>query len=143
MKGRAFLNPRRIAGGIILLFFLAATASAATDYLMRYRDRVSDAAAEAAVGAEPIADLTGEDLEIYRLGFAAGYDFAVQAELLIEDGGTDRSAEVYVVNTNTDRFHEPSCTSVKEIKEGNAYTYTGPRQLLIDLGFSPCKKCNP
>ena len=143
MRRRAMFSPRRIAAGIILLLCLAATASAAGDYLTQYRDRVSDAAAEAAVQAEPIADLTGEELDIYRLGFAAGYDFAAGESGLVTRAMPGGEEKTYVVNTHTDRFHVPSCSSVKEIKEGNEYTYVGDRQLLIDLGFTPCKKCNP
>lgn len=49
----------------------------------------------------------------------------------------------YVVNTNTRKFHLPSCTSVGTIKAKNRKDYTGSRQALIDQGYKPCKRCNP
>ena len=49
----------------------------------------------------------------------------------------------YVVNTNTKKFHKPSCSSVKDIKNSNRWDFTGERQELIDKGYVPCKRCNP
>lgn len=57
---------------------------------------------------------------------------------LTEDNGRD-----YVVNTNTDKFHYPSCSSVKKIKESNRWDYHGTREELINMGYDPCKNCNP
>lgn len=49
----------------------------------------------------------------------------------------------YILNTNTHKFHYPSCGSVKQMKESNKQTYTGSRDSLIAQGYDPCKKCNP
>ena len=49
----------------------------------------------------------------------------------------------YILNTNTHKFHYPSCGSVKQMKESNKQTYTGSRDDLIAQGYDPCKKCNP
>ena len=49
----------------------------------------------------------------------------------------------YIVNINTDKFHTTTCTHTKSIKEQNRREYTGEKDLLIDLGFAPCKECNP
>ncbi|WP_027430192.1 DNA/RNA non-specific endonuclease [Lachnospira multipara] len=49
----------------------------------------------------------------------------------------------YVLNTNTKKFHRPSCGSVSTIKDSNRQDYTGQRQDLINQGYEPCKKCNP
>lgn len=49
----------------------------------------------------------------------------------------------YVLNTNTKKFHKPSCSSVKTIKDKNREDYAGTRQEIIDMGYVPCKKCNP
>lgn len=53
------------------------------------------------------------------------------------------SSSSYVLNTNTKKFHRPSCGSVSTIKDGNRQDYTGSRQDLINQGYEPCKKCNP
>ena len=52
--------------------------------------------------------------------------------------GTD-----YIVNTNTGKFHYPSCRSVKQMKESNKWYYTGTRDDLISQGYDPCGNCNP
>ncbi len=50
---------------------------------------------------------------------------------------------VYIVNTNTRRFHLPSCSSVREMKESNRENFTGSREELIEEGYIPCGKCRP
>ncbi len=49
----------------------------------------------------------------------------------------------YVVNTNTGKFHYPSCSSVRQMKDKNTLYHTGTREELIDRGYDPCKRCNP
>ncbi|WP_022770138.1 DNA/RNA non-specific endonuclease [Butyrivibrio sp. NC2007] len=49
----------------------------------------------------------------------------------------------YVVNTNSRKFHIPSCDSVKDMKEKNKLLYEGTRDELIRQGYDPCKRCNP
>jgi len=51
--------------------------------------------------------------------------------------------EDYVLNKNSMKFHYPSCTSVGEISEKNRWTYHGTREDVIELGYQPCKICNP
>lgn len=52
-------------------------------------------------------------------------------------------AKTYILNTNTKKFHYPSCSSVKQMKDKNKRTYTGDRQEVIRMGYVPCKRCNP
>lgn len=52
--------------------------------------------------------------------------------------GTD-----YILNTNTHKFHYPSCGSVKQMSEKNKQAYNGNREDVIAMGYVPCKKCNP
>ena len=49
----------------------------------------------------------------------------------------------YVLNTNTKKFHLPSCSSVKDIKDKNKQEVTCSRDEVIDMGYVPCKRCNP
>ena len=51
--------------------------------------------------------------------------------------------ETYIVNTNTGKFHKPSCRSVKQMKESNKSARTTTRDELISEGYVPCKNCNP
>ena len=49
----------------------------------------------------------------------------------------------YVLNTNTKKFHKPSCRSVKKIAAKNYATSSSSRDSIISQGYSPCKICNP
>ena len=55
----------------------------------------------------------------------------------------DRAVHDYVINTNTGKFHEPSCSIVKQIKDANRWDFTGTREEVIEMGYEPCKRCNP
>lgn len=49
----------------------------------------------------------------------------------------------YVLNTNSTKFHLPSCGSVNQISPGNYQEYSGGREELIQRGYSPCGSCKP
>ncbi len=49
----------------------------------------------------------------------------------------------YIANTNTGKFHSPSCSSVDDMKEENKMLFNGTRDELISDGYVPCKRCNP
>lgn len=51
--------------------------------------------------------------------------------------------QTYVLNTNTHKFHYPSCSSADDIKPSNRQEYTGSRNDLIAQGYVACKRCNP
>lgn len=56
---------------------------------------------------------------------------------------TPAPAGNYVLNTNTHKFHVPSCSSVNQIKASNRQDTTMSRDEIIALGYEPCKRCNP
>ena len=49
----------------------------------------------------------------------------------------------YILNTNSMKFHYPSCTSAQKISKKNRKDYTGSREDLIDQGYDPCGYCDP
>ena len=53
------------------------------------------------------------------------------------------SVSEFVLNTNSKKFHKPSCSSISKIKQENKEVYKGSRDALISQGYDPCKKCNP
>ena len=60
------------------------------------------------------------------------------------DTGADDSTEsTYILNTSSKKFHDPDCAGAKTMKEENKQTYTGPREDLINEGYSPCGTCKP
>ena len=58
------------------------------------------------------------------------------------DGIADVTGE-YVLNTNTKKFHRPSCSSVAQMSPENKAAFSGSREELIAAGYDPCKRCNP
>lgn len=68
---------------------------------------------------------------------------AVQTESVKETSAPVSAGTEYILNTNTKKFHYPSCSSVKQMKASNKKEYTGSRDDLIAQGYDPCKKCNP
>lgn len=68
---------------------------------------------------------------------------AVQTESVKETSEPVSTGTEYILNTNTKKFHYPSCSSVKQMKASNKKEYTGSRDDLIAQGYDPCKKCNP
>lgn len=49
----------------------------------------------------------------------------------------------YILNTNTKKFHYPSCSSVTQMNEKNKQEYTGSRDEVISMGYEPCHNCKP
>ena len=77
-----------------------------------------------------------------------GINSALQAEM--ESGILDSepiqtvAAETqYILNTNTYKFHYPFCSSVEKMSEKNRSYYSGTRDEVIIMGFTPCGNCQP
>ena len=49
----------------------------------------------------------------------------------------------YVLNDNSKKFHRPDCSSVKDIKDKNRIDFYGTREEAIEMGYVPCKACDP
>lgn len=49
----------------------------------------------------------------------------------------------YILNTNTKKFHMPSCASVRDTYAKNRENYTGTRENLLNRGYEPCGRCHP
>lgn len=89
-------------------------------------------------------------LEIgYSAGYEDGYDQGYSDGKKTKTRGASSSAVPeqpeynYVINKNTKKFHYTWCSSVNDIKSSNRWNYSGMRDDIIDMGYSPCKKCNP
>ena len=57
--------------------------------------------------------------------------------------GSSATVQTYILNTNSKKFHLPSCTSVTQMKAANRQEFTGTRDEVIAEGYEPCKNCNP
>ena len=49
----------------------------------------------------------------------------------------------YILNINTKKFHYPTCTGAKQIKDKNKREFIGSRDELITQGYESCKMCKP
>ena len=49
----------------------------------------------------------------------------------------------YVLNTNTGKFHKLNCSTLGTMNDANREDYYGTRDEVINMGYSPCGRCNP
>lgn len=49
----------------------------------------------------------------------------------------------YILNTNSKKFHTPSCSSVNKMSDKNKQSFTGDKNDLIAQGYSACGICKP
>ena len=64
-------------------------------------------------------------------------------EELSEEHLSEETEGTYILNTNTHRFHYPSCDNVNDMKDKNKETSTESREKLIEEGYLPCGRCKP
>ena len=57
--------------------------------------------------------------------------------------GASTTEGSYVLNTNSHKFHLPSCSSVDTISPKNRKDVNESREQIIREGYAPCKRCNP
>ena len=52
-------------------------------------------------------------------------------------------AYTYVINKSSGKFHLPTCSGVRQMKESNRENTSETRDALIEDGYKPCGTCNP
>lgn len=52
------------------------------------------------------------------------------------------TAQEYIGNANTQKFHLPTCPSVGDIKETNRVSFSS-REAAVSAGYEPCGRCKP
>ena len=57
--------------------------------------------------------------------------------------GSEASQADYILNSNTKKFHYPTCSSVNDMKEKNKQEFFGTRDEAISNGYFPCGRCKP
>ncbi len=68
------------------------------------------------------------------------YDSNNETKEITTDNQNIESCD-YVVNTNTKKFHKPTCSSVSDMAEHNKWYYSGTIDELKGKGYIPCKRC--
>ena len=105
-------------------------------------EEISGAAVPA--GEDPDADVPVEEVPGTVVPAEEDPDTDAPAEEVPDADGTSVPEEIgYVLNTNSKKFHLPSCPSAAKISEKNREVYTGDREDLLALGYDPCKICMP
>jgi len=54
---------------------------------------------------------------------------------------TQQEVKEYILNTNTKKFHLPTCSSVNSMSEKNKQTVNGTIDDIKELGYTPCSRC--
>ncbi len=76
------------------------------------------------------------------IDYATGDNRLVSAQVTaFQEDITEKSD--YVLNTNTQKFHSPTCSSVSEMQEHNKKEVLGTREEIISWGYEPCGRCRP
>lgn len=91
--------------------------------------------------ATPLPDVSGVESapDAASEGAGAGEASEKGATGSAEGKGTTE----YVLNTNSKKFHLPSCSSVDQMSPKNREDVEDTRENLIANGYDPCKRCNP
>ena len=84
----------------------------------------------------------GDGLEDYITVAVSEKQIVLESESSSQQGYQSEGGD-YVLNTNTMKFHYPSCRHVKTIKSSNRWDYHGDREEVINMGYIPCKTCKP
>lgn len=98
-----------------------------TDGKCSYEEKSDDVSLEESSDASAKNDASGDGSNFHT------YDNEEQQQ----------TTETYVLNTNTRKFHYPSCSSVSQIAPQNYSTSSSSREELIAQGYDPCGRCNP
>ncbi|MCI5774540.1 MAG: MBL fold metallo-hydrolase [Erysipelotrichaceae bacterium] len=53
------------------------------------------------------------------------------------------TSQDYILNTNSLKFHLPTCSSIEKIADHNKETFHGTKSQLLKEGYQACKQCNP
>ena len=72
-----------------------------------------------------------------------GIDYATGESWLEQTSSSSEDAAVYILNTNSKKFHLPDCSSVSSISDANRQKVKISRADLISQGYSPCGTCKP
>ena len=69
-------------------------------------------------------------------------DYAT-GESKVDDEYFNKDAEDYILNTNSKRFHKPSCADAASMKAENRQEVHVSRELLTAQGYKACGSCKP
>ncbi|WP_302963880.1 DNA/RNA non-specific endonuclease [uncultured Adlercreutzia sp.] len=89
----------------------------------------------------PLPDVSGAPDSSAGEGGDSGA--AAAAESATSNDETDKGIAEYVLNTNSKKFHVPTCSSVDQMSAKNRKDVEDTRENIVANGYDPCKRCNP
>ena len=120
------------------------------------KDNVKDAFYNGAISGEDVLFLyyklisaieakytEGDLLNLFSLGDSPDGSQSVRGLANVQEDSSVTSGTRYILNINTKKFHEPSCSSVDDMKESNKAEFVGDRSEVIARGYDPCGRCKP
>lgn len=95
----------------------------------------------------PSEDLVNKIEDIPEEEVIIEEETAAEEEALIEEEKTIEEEPIrtylYILNTETGKFHLSSCSYANKINEENRAECVDTRENLIAMGYEPCGRCNP
>jgi len=80
---------------------------------------------------------------VYNVQPGIEIDYRTGDSKKVKEPASRNKEQKYIINTNTKKFHIPSCSSVKDTLQQNRKEVTESRDALIRQGYGPCGKCSP
>lgn len=85
---------------------------------------------------------------VYNVQPGVEIDYATGESRESTEDGTegrkeDGQEETYILNTNTKKFHKPSCSGAEEISAKNRQEFTGTKEEVTAQGYEACQRCRP
>lgn len=78
-----------------------------------------------------------------KINYETGESYLLATTTAQPENTENNISVTYILNTNSKKFHYPSCSSVSRMSEKNKKEFNGSRTELINDGYSACKSCNP
>ena len=99
---------------------------------------------------EVLSRLRDADVTVYRtdlqgdiLVTSNGKSLTVETGKKTAPSVSEEKEQTYILNTNTKKFHLPSCGSAAQISDANREVYTGRREDVLKSGYTACGNCTP
>ena len=78
-----------------------------------------------------------------EINYLDGTSKAIEEQKEESSPETDSDTVTVVLNVSSNKYHQPDCKAIKDIKPKNKETYNGTLQWLDENGYVPCKICHP
>jgi hypothetical protein len=92
-------------------------------------------------GSYDFSDMRSDADTVYAY-FSGSDSSAARAFMRLYDLWYQDSQD-YVMNSNSCKFHLPTCSGVKTMNPSNKILINCSRELLVLFGYEPCKNCHP